>query len=154
MRMFSLSLIVRDTVYLILGFAALRSTLIATLEMTSAPLNLHTRAMQWRATTGPLVPGRFRVLPESVHLRLMTVSPSRRICPGINVAERILFLAISRLLWAFAVHEVPGEPISLEEYEGTSGRTPVPYRVHLLPRHEGVHAALETEQEILHCDGL
>nr|BAL05141.1 cytochrome P450 [Phanerodontia chrysosporium] len=76
----------------------------------------------------------------------------RRICPGINVAERILFLAISRLLWAFTVHELPTEPISLEEYEGTSGRTPVPYRVHLLPRHERVHAALEAEQEIAACE--
>ncbi|KAJ3543693.1 hypothetical protein NM688_g5830 [Phlebia brevispora] len=75
----------------------------------------------------------------------------RRICPGINVAERVLFLAIARLLWAFTVHELPNEPISLEEYEGTSGRTPVPYRVHLVPRHERVHAALEVEQEISRC---
>lgn len=77
---------------------------------------------------------------------------SRRICPGIDVAERILFLAISRLLWAFSVHELPTEPISLEEYEGTSGRTPVPYRVDLHPRHERVHATLEMEQEISRCE--
>ncbi len=76
---------------------------------------------------------------------------SRRICPGINVAERVLFLAIARLLWAFTVHELPDEPISLEEYEGTSGRTPLPYRVHMVPRHERVHAALEVEQEISRC---
>lgn len=81
----------------------------------------------------------------------MRVSSSRRICPGINVAERILFLAISRLLWAFTAHELPTEPISLEEYEGTSGRTPVPYRVHLIPRHERVHTLLEAEQEISLC---
>ena len=107
--------------------------------------------MPWSATTGPLVPGRFKVLPlcDSV---LTSVPSSRRICPGINVAERILFLAISRLLWAFSVHELATEPISLEEYEGTSGRTPVPYRVHLLPRHERVHAALEAEQEIATCE--
>jgi hypothetical protein len=76
---------------------------------------------------------------------------SRRICPGINVAERILFLAISRLLWAFTIHELPNEPISLEEYEGTSGRTPKPYRVHLVPRHDRVHAAMEAEQEASRC---
>ncbi|THG93969.1 hypothetical protein EW026_g7401 [Hermanssonia centrifuga] len=81
-----------------------------------------------------------------------TFGAGRRICPGINVAERILFLAISRLLWAFAVHELPNEPISLEEYEGTSGRTPVPYRVHLVPRHDRVHTALEAEQEISRCE--
>ncbi|KAI0088423.1 cytochrome P450 [Irpex rosettiformis] len=75
----------------------------------------------------------------------------RRICPGINVAERILFLAISRLLWAFTIHELPTEPISLEEYEGTSGRTPKPFRVHLVPRHDRVDAAMEAEQEISRC---
>jgi hypothetical protein len=54
---------------------------------------------------------------------------SRRICPGIHVAERELWLAISRLLWAFDIRCLPDEPNSLEEYEGESGRTPLPYRV-------------------------
>ncbi|KAK7693606.1 hypothetical protein QCA50_003175 [Cerrena zonata] len=72
----------------------------------------------------------------------------RRICPGIAVAERVLWLAISRLLWSFNVHELPSEPISLEEYEGTSGRTPVPFRVNLVPRHERVHSILQLRDEI------
>lgn len=55
------------------------------------------------------------------------------------VAERELWLAISRLLWAFNIDPVPGEPISLEEYEGHSGRTPIPFKVKLLPRHETQH---------------
>ena len=72
----------------------------------------------------------------------------RRICPGIHVAERELWLAISRLLWAFDIRSLPDEPISLEEYEGESGRTPLPYRVSLIPRHDRVQALLEAEQEV------
>ena len=44
------------------------------------------------------------------------------------------------------------DKISLEEYEGTSGRTPLPYRVHMLPRHDRVHSLLEGEQEIARCE--
>ena len=73
---------------------------------------------------------------------------SRRICPGIHVAERELWLAISRLLWAFDIRSLPDEPISLEEYEGESGRTPRPYRVRLIPRHDRVQALLEAEKEV------
>jgi len=73
---------------------------------------------------------------------------SRRICPGIHVAERELWLAISRLLWAYDIRSLPDEPISLEEYEGESGRTPLPYRITLTPRHDRVQTLLEAEQEI------
>jgi hypothetical protein len=73
---------------------------------------------------------------------------SRRICPGIHVAERELWLAISRLLWAFDIQSLPDEPISLEEYEGESGRTPLPYRVKLIPRHDRMQALLEAEKEV------
>ncbi|OJJ06278.1 hypothetical protein ASPVEDRAFT_55955 [Aspergillus versicolor CBS 583.65] len=62
----------------------------------------------------------------------------RRVCPGIMVAERGLFLVISRVLWAFDMREIPGEPIDLKEYEGLSGRSPKPFRIQLVPRHEGV----------------
>ena len=61
------------------------------------------------------------------------------------VAERELWLAISRLLWVFTFLEVPGEPISLGEYEGNSGRAPLPFRVKLLPRHENVQSLMEVE---------
>ncbi|KAF8521209.1 cytochrome P450 [Hysterangium stoloniferum] len=77
-----------------------------------------------------------------------TFGAGRRICPGLAVAERELWLAIARLLWAFDIRTVPGEPISLEEYEGKSGRTPLPYRVYLQPRHEGVRMILDQQGEI------
>ncbi|KAJ7499379.1 cytochrome P450 [Mycena latifolia] len=77
-----------------------------------------------------------------------TFGAGRRICPGLVVAERELFLAISRILWAFNVQALPSGPISLEEYEGLSGRTPLPFRVMFEPRHELVHSAVESIEEI------
>lgn len=73
---------------------------------------------------------------------------SRRICPGIHVAERELWLGISRLLWAYSFHALPNEPISLQEYEGRSGRTPMPFRLRLLPRHENLGVMLDAQEEI------
>jgi hypothetical protein len=81
-------------------------------------------------------------------LLLLLPRRSRRICPGIHVAERELWLAISRLLWAYDIQSLPDEPISLEEYEGESGRTPLPYRITLTPRHDRVQALLEAEDEV------
>jgi hypothetical protein len=79
---------------------------------------------------------------------ILNLRRSRRICPGIHVAERELWLAISRLLWAYDIRSLPDEPISLEEYDGESGRTPLPYRITLTPRHDGVQALLEAEEEV------
>ncbi|KAE9386355.1 cytochrome P450 [Gymnopus androsaceus JB14] len=67
----------------------------------------------------------------------------RRICPGMWVAEREIFLVISRLLWTFKMEEIPGEPIDLKEYDGLSGRSPVPFRIKMTPRHEKVVEVLE-----------
>ncbi|KOC12896.1 hypothetical protein AFLA70_9g006521 [Aspergillus flavus AF70] len=58
----------------------------------------------------------------------------RRICPGMFVAEREIWLTISRMLWAFDMYEIPDEPIDLQEYDGLS--SPVPFRIGLKPRHE------------------
>uniref|UniRef100_A0A0W0EWR5 Putative cytochrome P450 n=1 Tax=Moniliophthora roreri TaxID=221103 RepID=A0A0W0EWR5_MONRR len=66
----------------------------------------------------------------------------RRICIGMLLADRELFLAMSRMLWAFNMAEIPEEPIDLKEYDGLSGRSPVPYRISLQPRHEGVAQVL------------
>ncbi|CDM34235.1 hypothetical protein DTO013E5_2366 [Penicillium roqueforti] len=67
----------------------------------------------------------------------------RRICPGMIVAEREIWLTISRMLWAFDMYEIPGEPVDLKEYDGLSGRSPVPFRIGLKPRHENVTKLLE-----------
>ncbi|KAJ7339738.1 cytochrome P450 [Mycena albidolilacea] len=70
----------------------------------------------------------------------------RRICPGMIVAEREIWLTISRMLWAFTMESLPGEPIDLTEYDGLSGRSPVPFRVNLLPRHAKVAEVLRIEE--------
>ncbi|KAF9003881.1 cytochrome P450 [Cyathus striatus] len=72
----------------------------------------------------------------------------RRICPGLPAAERELWLAISRLLWAFSFHSLPEEPISLEEYEGLSGRSPILFRLKLVPRDDKVKYMMETVDEL------
>jgi hypothetical protein len=66
----------------------------------------------------------------------------------VYVAERELWLAISRLLWSFTVYALPEEPICLDEYDGYSGRTPLPFRVKLVPRHDKVHLIVEEEDEV------
>lgn len=65
------------------------------------------------------------------------------------VAEKEIFLAVSRLLWAFYIAAVPGKAPCLEEYDGNSGRTPLPFKVNVVPRHDGVAAVLNTEKEEL-----
>ena len=67
---------------------------------------------------------------------------SRRICPGIPLAEQEIFLAIAGLLWAFNMQQLPNEPIDLTEYDGLSGRSPVPFRIKMTPRHERVAEVL------------
>ncbi|KAI0709633.1 cytochrome P450 [Cerioporus squamosus] len=66
----------------------------------------------------------------------------RRICPGMALAEREIFLAVSHLLWAFEMEELPDELIDLKEYDGLSGRSPVPNRIRLTPRDEHVATIL------------
>ncbi|CCM06408.1 uncharacterized protein FIBRA_08669 [Fibroporia radiculosa] len=38
--------------------------------------------------------------------------------------------------------EIPGKPIDLKEYDGLSGRSPVPFHIKLVPRHENVAKVL------------
>ncbi|KAF5367595.1 hypothetical protein D9757_010646 [Collybiopsis confluens] len=59
----------------------------------------------------------------------------RRICPGILTLLPAHFsTVISRLLWAFNMERIPDEPIDLKEYDGLSGRSPVPFRIKMIPR--------------------
>lgn len=46
------------------------------------------------------------------------------------------------------IQPLPEEPISLEEYEGLSGRSPLPFRVRLVTRHEKVDSMLEIANEL------
>lgn len=64
-------------------------------------------------------------------------------CPGILLAEREVFLAISRMLWAFKMEEIPGEQINLKKYDGHAGRSPVPFRIKVIPRDGNVSKVLD-----------
>jgi len=77
-----------------------------------------------------------------------TFGAGRRICPGLHAAERELWLAISRLLWAYKFYALPEEPISLQECDGTSGRTPLPYRLRMVPRVDNLPVILQAVEEV------
>ena len=71
-----------------------------------------------------------------------------------DVAEREVWLAISRMLWAFKMEQVAGEPIDLTEYDGLSGRSPLPFRIKLIPRHNQVAEVLELDMNTDSADAL
>ncbi|KAH8102034.1 cytochrome P450 [Cristinia sonorae] len=87
-------------------------------------------------------------LPDATERDHFSFGAGRRICPGVHVAERELFLAMASLLWNFNMHEIPGHPISLEEYEGRNGRSPLPFNMRLIPRHDNVISLGEQLKEI------
>jgi len=89
---------------------------------------------------GRLVSGESTTVDMTPTLRSVTCS--RRICPGARYADREIWLALSRMLWAFKMDEIPGEPIDLKEYDGLSGRSPVPFRIRIIPRHDLVAEVL------------
>ena len=62
------------------------------------------------------------------------------------VAEREIWLTIARMLWAFDMTEVPGEHIDLNDYDGLSGRSPMPFRINIKPRHAEVESVLKKEE--------
>jgi hypothetical protein len=61
------------------------------------------------------------------------------------VAEREIWLTISRMLWAFDMTQVASKPIDLYEYDGLSGRSPVAFEVTLRPRCKGTGKVLDRE---------
>ena len=62
------------------------------------------------------------------------------------VAEREIWLTISRMLWAFDMREIPEKLIDLKEYDGLSGRSPVPFEVFFTPRHEDAERVLRAHE--------
>jgi len=70
-----------------------------------------------------------------------TFGAGRRICPGIHVAERSLFLGVSRMLWAFNITpalDKNGKPIMPKAHDLTQGFVcqPVEFPVTITPRDE------------------
>ena len=106
--------------------------------------------MRWNEITGLSEQGKIGAsyCYRPIHTPYLS-NRRRRICPGMPVAEQELWLAISRLLWSFTFHALPDEPISLQEYEGTSGRRPLPFRLKLVPRIENLQDTFRTKTEVV-----
>ncbi|KAI8955076.1 cytochrome P450 [Xylaria longipes] len=90
----------------------------------------------------PLSSAQSSNLPNPLERDHWMFGAGRRICPGMWVAEREIWLTVSRMLWAFEMEASPDHPIDLKEYDGLSGRSPVPFQVYLKPRHENVERVL------------
>jgi len=83
-------------------------------------------------------------LPDADARDHFAFGAGRRICVGTSLAEREMFLAISRFLWAFRIIPRPVEKqINLEAYSGELPRTPVEYEIEIVPRHANVGDLLE-----------
>lgn len=78
--------------------------------------------------------------PDPSKRDVYTFGAGRRICPGIHVAERSLFLGMSRILWAFdiapALDAKTKEPILPDADRFTQGFVcmPEPYPARITPR--------------------
>lgn len=58
----------------------------------------------------------------------------RRLCQGIHIAERSLFLAIACLLWAFDISTPDPSKIDTEDLRGGLAVTPAPFECYIKPR--------------------
>ncbi|RKU42018.1 hypothetical protein DL546_004929 [Coniochaeta pulveracea] len=77
--------------------------------------------------------------PDATKRDQFTFGAGRRICPGIHVAERSLFLGISRILWAFDIEpglDANGKPIIPDPEKLTQGFVcmPEPFQARITPR--------------------
>lgn len=81
-----------------------------------------------------------------------TFGAGRRICQGMHVAERSLFLAMSRLLWAFDVHPVPGKTPNPAKLSQGILATPEKFDADIRPRKgraDQVRSIWEDAQSVL-----
>ncbi|KYG42455.1 hypothetical protein M433DRAFT_545453 [Acidomyces richmondensis BFW] len=96
--------------------------------------------------------------PDATKRDHFTFGAGRRICPGIHVAERGLFLGISRIPWAFDINPAEnkrGEPIILDQEKLSQGFVcmpedfPAQIRPRSLKRAELVKSEWETAEQAL-----
>ncbi|CAE6472769.1 unnamed protein product [Rhizoctonia solani] len=74
----------------------------------------------------------------------------RRMCPGIQIAEQDMFIAFSRLLWAFEFSVPPGAQVNTDQsaFFGETVRRPKPFEVVITPRSAKRVATIEREMEL------
>ncbi|OQV00138.1 hypothetical protein CLAIMM_05676 [Cladophialophora immunda] len=73
-----------------------------------------------------------------------TFGAGRRICPGTHVADRGLFIAMSRLLWAFDFESVAGEVPGQDDFQPGFITSPVPFKCKITVRSEGKRAQINS----------
>lgn len=73
----------------------------------------------------------------------------RRLCQGIHLAENSLYMQVSRVLWAFDVATIPGEPpLNIHEKDDGFIKKPKAFRVSITPRSdEAVQVLLQSAEE-------
>ncbi|KAJ1308478.1 hypothetical protein OPQ81_004182 [Rhizoctonia solani] len=71
----------------------------------------------------------------------------RRSCPGVQVAEQDMFIALSRLLWAFEFSAPPETRVNVEQsaFTGETVRHPKEFPLIIKPRSERRKATIERE---------
>ena len=90
--------------------------------------------------------------PDPTKRDQFSFGAGRRICPGMHVAERSLFLGISRMLWAFDISpklDDQGQPILPNPDKLTQGFVvlPVEFPAQIKPRSEARAAVVKGEWE-------
>ncbi|CAG7918721.1 unnamed protein product [Penicillium olsonii] len=79
--------------------------------------------------------------PDPSQRDVFTFGAGRRICPGIHVAERSLFLGMARILWAFRIEAeiVDGSPVLPDPDRLTQGFVCMPeeFGARITPRSQG-----------------
>lgn len=78
-----------------------------------------------------------QVIEDRPHLGFST---GRRVCVGIHLAERKLFMAISMLLACFKIERISEDLIDVNAHKDIHGVTwAIPhYKIQLVPRHDKV----------------
>jgi cytochrome P450 len=90
--------------------------------------------------------------PDASKRDAFTFGAGRRICPGIHVAERSLFLGMSRILWAFDIRPAlddKGEEVIPDKERLTQGFVCMPeeFPARITPRSEGRAEMVRREWE-------
>ncbi|KAH7110698.1 cytochrome P450 [Dactylonectria macrodidyma] len=94
--------------------------------------------------------GESAALADATKRDHFTFGAGRRICPGLHVAERSLFIGFSRLLWGFKINrpvDVYGNPLPIDIDAVTPGFivSPVPFKCEFVIRDEKRAALIENE---------
>ncbi|KAJ3579779.1 hypothetical protein NPX13_g784 [Xylaria arbuscula] len=77
----------------------------------------------------------------------------RRVCQGVFVAEASLYIAFSRIIWAFDISTVPGAPpLDLDDKTPGLITRPKPYSVRIEPRSDKARQVIQTAVSQAHSE--